>query len=136
MLILIFSFIFATDGTSKVKDKNENLSTQPSKSSNTSTHVPSEFSTKEAPTVDTAADADGGIRSHGVVPSTDDFLINWSISESNTQVNPTTCLGDRYCWIQQVTAPTLVVTCWIQQSVCILHSSRTGGASPPCTSRG
>ena len=62
---------------------------------------------------------------------TDDFLINWSISELNTQVNPTTCLGDTDCWIQQVTAPTLVVTCWIQQSVCILHSSRTGGASPP-----
>ena len=46
-------------------------------------------------------------------------------------MNPTTCLGDTDCCIQQVTAPTLGVTCWIQQSVCILHSSRTGGASPP-----
>ena len=44
---------------------------------------------------------------------TDDFHINWSISELNAQVNPTTCLGDTDCWIQQVTAPTLVVTCWI-----------------------
>ena len=57
--------------------------------------------------------------------------INWSISELNTQVNPTTCLGDTDCWIQQVTAPTLVVTCWIQQFYCILHSSRTGGLRPP-----
>ena len=66
---------------------------------------------------------------------TDDFLINWSISELNTQVNPTTCLGDTDCWIQQVTAPTLVVTCWIQQSVCILPSTCTGGRSPPCPTR-
>ena len=64
------------------------------------------------------------------------FLIDWSTSELDIQVNPTTCLGDTDRWIQQVTAPTLVVTSWIQQSVCILHSSRTGGASPPCTSRG
>ena len=63
------------------------------------------------------------------------FHINWSTSEFNTQVNPTTCLGDTDCWVQQVTAPTLVVTCWIQQSACILQSSRTGGVSPPCTSR-
>ena len=42
------------------------------------------------------------------------FRINWSISKLNTQVNPTTCLGDRDCWIQQVTTPTLVVTCWNQ----------------------
>ena len=68
--------------------------------------------------------------------ATMNFLINLPTSELNTQVNQTTCLGDTDCWIQQVTAPTLVVTCWIQQSVCILHSSRTGGASPPCTSRG
>ena len=49
----------------------------------------------------------------------------------NTQLNPTTCLGDTGCWIQQVTATTLEVTyraakyiqvqgkmqvgCWIQQ---------------------
>ena len=45
------------------------------------------------------------------------FLINWSTSELNTQVNPTTCLGDTDCWIQQVTTNTLVVTCWNQQSV-------------------
>ena len=58
------------------------------------------------------------------------FRINWSISESDTQVNPTTCLGDTDCWIQQVTAPTLVVTCWIQQSVCISPSTcREGEAT-------
>ena len=55
------------------------------------------------------------------------FLINWSTSELNTQVNPTTCLGDTGCWIQQVTAPTLVVTCWIHQRASILYSSWTGG---------
>ena len=64
-------------------------------------------------------------------PATMNFLINWSTSELNTQVNPTTCLGDTGCWIQQVTAPTLVVTCWIHQCTCILHSDWTGGASPP-----
>ena len=63
------------------------------------------------------------------------FRINWSISELNTQVNPTTCLGDTDCWIQQVTTPTLVVTCWNQQSVCILPSTCTGGRSPPCPTR-
>ena len=59
------------------------------------------------------------------------FLINWSTSELNTQVNPTTCLDDTGCWIQQVTAPTLVVTCWIHQCTSILHSSWTGGPRPP-----
>ena len=58
------------------------------------------------------------------------FLISWSTSESKTQLNPT-CLGDTGFWIQQVTAPTLVVTCWIQQPTCILHSSWTGGLRPP-----
>ena len=46
-------------------------------------------------------------------------------------MNPTTCLGDTCCWIQQVTPPTLVVTCWIQQPKCILPSTFTGGRSPP-----
>ena len=55
-----------------------------------------------------------------------DFCINWSTSELNTQVNPTTCLGDTGCWIQQVTAPTLVVTCWIHQCASILPSTCTG----------
>ena len=59
------------------------------------------------------------------------FLINWSISEFNTQVNPTTCLGDTGRWIQQVTAPTLVLTCWNQQSVCIVPSTCTGARRPP-----
>ena len=59
------------------------------------------------------------------------FLINWSTSELNTQVNPTTCLGDTGCWIQQVTAPTLVVTCWIHQCASILPSTCTWGAKPP-----
>ena len=59
------------------------------------------------------------------------FLINWSSSESNTQVNPTTCLGDTGCWIQQVTVPALVVTWWIHQCASILNSSWTGGALPP-----
>ena len=64
--------------------------------------------------------------------STMNFRINWSISELNTQVNPTTCLGDTDCWIQQVTAPTPVGTCWIQQptGICILPSTCTGGRSP------
>ena len=57
--------------------------------------------------------------------------INWSTSELNTQVNPTTCLGDTGCCIQQVTAPTLVVTCSIHQLASILPSTCTGGASPP-----
>merc|ERR1711907_844084 len=55
------------------------------------------------------------------------FLINWSTSELNTQMNPATCLGDKGCWIQQVTAPTLVVTCWIHQCTCILLSTCTKG---------
>ena len=67
--------------------------------------------------------------------STMTFLINLSTSELNTQVNPTTCLGDTDCWIQQVTAPTLVVTCWIQQCTCILPSTCTGGRSSPCPTR-
>ena len=67
--------------------------------------------------------------------NTVNFHINRSISELDTQVNQTTCLGDTDCWIQQVTAPTLVVTCWIQQSVCILPSTCTGGRSPPCPTR-
>ena len=54
---------------------------------------------------------------NGIPVGTMNFLINWSISELNTQVNPTTYLGDTDCWIQQFTTPTLVVTCWIQQSV-------------------
>ena len=37
------------------------------------------------------------------------FLINWSISELNTQVNPTTCLGDTDCWNQQSVPPKQVV---------------------------
>ena len=53
-------------------------------------------------------------------------LINWSTSELNRQLNPTTCLGDTDCWIQQVTAPTLAVTGWIQQCTCISHSSCKG----------
>ena len=59
------------------------------------------------------------------------FRVNWSTSELNTQVNPTTSLGDTDCWIQQVTAPTLVVTCWIQQGVCILPSTCTARGKPP-----
>ena len=67
-----------------------------------------------------------------VLPGTVTLLIHWSTSELNRQLNPTTCLGDTGCWIQQVTAPTLVVTCWIQQPTCILHSSWTlGGLRPP-----
>ena len=46
---------------------------------------------------------------------TDSFHIDWSTSKVNTQVNPTTCLDKTGCWIQQVIAPTLVVTRWIQQ---------------------
>ena len=46
-------------------------------------------------------------------------------------MNPSICLGDTGCWIQQVTAPALIVTCWVRQPRCILHSSRTGCASPP-----
>ena len=64
------------------------------------------------------------------------FPTNWSTSQLNTQVNPTTCLGGTGCSIQPVTAPTLVVTCSIQQPSCILHSSRTGGALHLCTSTG
>ena len=56
--------------------------------------------------------------------------INWSISELNPQVNPATCLGDTGCWIQQITAPNLVVTRWIHQCTCVFHSSWTRGAKP------
>ena len=66
---------------------------------------------------------------------TTNLLINWSTSESNRQLNQTTCLGDTDCWIQQVTAPTLIVTCWIQPSTCILPPSWTVGLRPPCASR-
>ena len=46
-------------------------------------------------------------------------------------MNSTTCLGDTGCWIQQVTAPALVATCWIHQCASILHSSWIGGSWPP-----
>ena len=62
---------------------------------------------------------------------TDDSLMNLWFSKLNTHVNATTCLGDTDCLIQQVTAPTLVVPWWIQQSVCILPSTCTRGAMPP-----
>ena len=39
-------------------------------------------------------------------------------------------LGLHSCWIQHVTAPTLV-TCWIRQPTCILHSSFAGRAFRP-----
>ena len=37
------------------------------------------------------------------------LLINWSTSELNGQLNPTTCLGDTDCWIQQSVSPKQVV---------------------------
>ena len=58
-------------------------------------------------------------------------FINWPTSELNTQVNPTTCLGDTGCCIQQVSAPTLVVTCWIHRRASISHSTWTGESWPP-----
>ena len=63
-----------------------------------------------------------------------DLLINWSTSELNTQLDPTTYLDYTDCWIQLVTAPTMAVTSWIQLSTCILNSNWTGGARPPCAS--
>ena len=74
-------------------------------------------------------------KSRSYKASTTTLLINWSTSELNRQLNPTSCLGDTDCWIQQVTAPTLVVTCWIQQPACILPSTCTGGRRPPCPTR-
>ena len=60
-----------------------------------------------------------------------DLLINWSTSELNTLLDPTTYLDYIDCWIQLVTAPTMAVTSWIQLSTCILNSIWTGGARPP-----
>ena len=64
-----------------------------------------------------------------------DLLINWSTSELNTLLDPTTYLDYTDCWIQLVTAPTMAVTSWIQLSTCILISNWTGGARPSCASR-
>ena len=46
-------------------------------------------------------------------------------------LDPTTYLDYTGCWIQQVTAPTMAVTCWIQECACILPSTCTGGLRPP-----
>ena len=62
---------------------------------------------------------------------TTDLLINWSTSELNTLLDPTTYLDYTDCWIQLVTAPTMAVTSWIQLSTCILNSNWTGGQGPP-----
>ena len=64
-----------------------------------------------------------------------DLLINWSTSELNTLLDPTTYLDYTDSWIQLVIAPTMAVTSWIQLSTCILNSNWTGGASPPSASR-
>ena len=42
--------------------------------------------------------------------ATIDLLINWSTSELNTLLDPTTYLDYTDCWIQLVTAPTMAVT--------------------------
>ena len=63
------------------------------------------------------------------------FLNNWSTSELNTLLDPTTYLDYTDCWIQLVTAPTMAVTSWIQLSTCILPSTCTGGPCPPCPIR-
>ena len=57
-----------------------------------------------------------------------DLLINWSTSELNTLLDPTTYLDYADCWIQLVTAPTMAVTRWIQLSTYILNSNWTEGA--------
>ena len=77
-----------------------------------------------------------GTARHSERLRTDDLKITWSISKLNTQVNPTICLGDTHCWIQKVTAPTLVVTCWIHQSASILPSTCTRGSKPPLSCNG
>ena len=66
-----------------------------------------------------------------LIRRTMNFLINWSTSESNPQEDPTACLGDTGGWIQQVTAPSLVVTCCIHLCASILPSICTEGAKPP-----
>ena len=53
--------------------------------------------------------------------STIDLLIDWSTSELNTLLDPTTYLSYTDCWIQLVTAPTMAVTSWIQLSTDILN---------------
>ena len=67
---------------------------------------------------------------------TDTLHINWSTSELNTLVDPTTYLDYTDCWIQVVTAATMAVTSWIQLSTCILnsyYSNWTGeGKAPLC----
>ena len=60
-----------------------------------------------------------------------DLLINWSTSELNTLLDPTTYLDYTDRWIQLDTAPTMAMTSWIQMSTCILNSNWTGGARPP-----
>ena len=59
-----------------------------------------------------------------------DLLINWSTSELNTLLDPTTYLDYPDCWIQLVTAPTMAVTSWIQLFTCISPSTCTGGLAP------
>ena len=49
----------------------------------------------------------------------------------NGMLNPITYLGYTGCRIQQVTAPTLAMTWWIQQPTCVVHSSCKGGFAPP-----
>ena len=63
--------------------------------------------------------------------ATIDLLINWSTSELNTLLDPTTYLDYTDCWIQLVTAPTMAVTSWIQLSTCILNLNRIGGQGSP-----
>ena len=63
------------------------------------------------------------------------LFINWSTSELNTLLDPTTYLDYTDSWIQLVTAPTLAVTSWIQLSTCIVPSTCTGGPCPLCPIR-
>ena len=74
-------------------------------------------------------------RGESITNGTIDLLINWSTSELNTLLDPTTYLDYTDCWIQLVTGPTMAVTSWIQLSTCILPSTCTGGRSPPCPTR-
>ena len=49
------------------------------------------------------------VRALPVAVHTITLFINWSTSELNRQLNPTTCLGDTDCWIQQSVSPKQVV---------------------------
>ena len=59
-----------------------------------------------------------------------EMLMNRS-TRINGLLRPTTYSGYTGCWMQQVTVPTLAVTCQIQQATCVFRSACKWGLRPP-----